>query len=153
VAHPLWSRGSTMVAAGGGVRQQWDGTPVLLGRIVAGSDVGGGRVQGSLVLARAGASPLVHDAADLFTSVGWTRRAGGPIRVGVEAIGQDLEGLWNPAEAEGGATLLVGPSLQARSASGTWAASVTAGPVVRSASTASRFAFFASASWIPSLHR
>jgi hypothetical protein len=153
IARSVWSHGSTTVAAGGGIRQQWDGSPVLLGRIVAGSDAGGGRLQGSLVLTRTASSHTIHEPTDVFTTIGWTRTAGRRLRAGVEAIGQDLEGLWNPAEADGGAKVLIGPSLAARSASGTWAASVTAGPVLRSAPNASGFAFLASASWIPSLHR
>src|SRR5262245_60610091 len=37
----LFSSGSTTVAGGGGIRQEWDGTRVLIGRVVAGSDLGG----------------------------------------------------------------------------------------------------------------
>jgi hypothetical protein len=151
IARPLWSRGSATFAAGGGVRQEWDRPPVLIGRVIAGSDVAGGRLQGSLVVERAGPSPIAHDAADVITTVGWSRRVRDGISIGAEGIGQDLEGFWNPKEADGGAKLVVGPSLQARSASGAWAASVTAGPVFRSVSGTSRLAFFASASWIPSI--
>jgi hypothetical protein len=155
------------VAGGGGIRQEWDGTRVLIGRVLAGADVGRGRLQGSLVVERAVASPLRHDAADVVTSLGWSRRIGDRLSVGVEGIGQDLEGLWKPAEVDGGAKLLVGPSLHAQSRSGDWAASLTAGPVVHTPSVASRpdvpaaryaygghhFGIFASASWVPSLHR
>ena len=34
------------------------------------------------------------------------------ISLGVEAIGEDLEGFWEEEEAEGGARLLMGPSLR-----------------------------------------
>ena len=102
-----------------------------------------------------------------MTSLGWSRRIGDRISVGVEGIGQDLEGLWNPSEIDGGAKLLVGPSLHAQSKSGDWAASLTAGPVVHATSVASlpdvpgatyrdvgrHFGIFASASWVPSLRR
>jgi hypothetical protein len=78
-----------------------------------------------------------------------------------------LEGFWNPAEVDGGAKLLVGPSLHAQSKNGNWAVSVTAGPVVHTPSVASsphlpastspdaghHFGIFASASWVPSLRR
>ena len=66
-----------------------------------------------------------------ITSLGWSRRIDNRISVGVESIGQDLEGLWNPAEADGGAKLLVGPSFHAYSKGGDWSTSVIAGPVVR----------------------
>jgi hypothetical protein len=155
------------VAGGGGFRQEWDGSRVLIGRVLAGSDVGPGRLQGSLVLERFVSSTQRHDAADVITSLGWSRAIGSHVSVGVEGIGQDLEGLWDPAEAEGGAKLLLGPSLHAHSPSGNWAASVTAGPVVQTVSSVSprdgsaalassnghHFGVFASASWVPSLRR
>jgi hypothetical protein len=85
---------------------------------------------------------------------------------GIESIGQDLEGLWDPSEADGGARLLVGPSLHARSRHATWAASLTVGPVLHKASVTSplaagspppsggnHFGVFASANWVPSLRR
>jgi hypothetical protein len=167
IVRPLFSTRSMSVAGGGGIRQEWDGTRVLLGRVLAGADVGRGRLQGSLVMERAVSSPIRHDAADVVTSVGWSRRVGDRISLGVEGIGQDLEGLWNPAEVDGGAKLLVGPSLHAQSKSGDWAASLTAGPVVHAPSVAAptdftaatfpgggrHFGIFASASWVPSLRR
>jgi hypothetical protein len=166
IVRPVFSTRSMSVAGGGGIRQEWDGTRVLIGRVLAGSDVGQGRLQGSLVMERAVSSPLRHDAADVVTTLGWSRRLGDRISLGVEGIGQDLEGLWNPAEVDGGAKLLVGPSLHVQSKRGDWAASLTAGPVVHPSSVASpsdvpaatyshggrHFGIFASASWVPS-HR
>jgi hypothetical protein len=165
VVRPLFSAGSLSIAGGGGIRQDWDGTRTVIARLLAGSDVGRGRLQGSLVMERAVSSPLRHDAADVVTSLGWSRRIHDRVSVGVEGIGQDLEGLWNPAEADGGARLLVGPSLHAQSKRGDWAATFTAGPVVHTPSVASaqqlpastsvgrHFGIFASASWVPSLRR
>ena len=160
VARPVWSRGSTTVAAGGSVRQAWDGAPVFIGRINAGSDVWGGCLQGSLVVEHTGSSAIVHDSADLITTVGWSRRIRDGVGFGVEGIGQDLEGFWNPREAEGGAKLLVGPSVHVRSSTGAWTASLiagpvfhtaslVAGPVLHSMSSSSHAGFFVSASWIP----
>jgi hypothetical protein len=167
IVRPVFSTGSMSVAGGGGIRQEWDGTRVLIGRVLAGSDVGHGRLQGSLVMERAVSSPLRHDAADVVTTLGWSRPIGDRVSVGVEGIGQDLEGLWNPAEVDGGAKLLVGPSLHVQSKRGDWAAGLTAGPVVHAPSVASppdvqaamyphggrHFGIFASASWVPSLSR
>jgi hypothetical protein len=167
IVRPLFSTGSFSVAGGGGIREEWDGTRTLIGRVLAGSDVGRGRLQGSLVLERAVSSPFRHDAADVVTSLGWSRPIHDRISVGVEGIGQDLEGLWNPAEADGGARLLVGPSLRAQSKRGDWAASLTGGPVVHTVSVASaphlsastspnvghQFGLFASATWVASPRR
>ncbi len=163
VLRPLFGTGRLSVAGGGGIRQQWDGTGVLIGRALAGSDIGHGRLQGSVVLERALSSSLPRDAADVVTSLGWSRRVGSDLSVGVEGIGQDLEGFWNSAEAEGGAKLLVGPSLRLQPKSGDWTASLTAGPVMQTVSTMTppdsrfrhgrHFGAFASATWTPSPRR
>jgi hypothetical protein len=158
----LVSAHSLTLAAAGGVRQEWDGTRVFLTRVMTQSPVGGGVLQGSLVIERATSSPVVRDRADLITSIGWARRVGAGLSVGVEGLGQDLEGFWDPAEAEGGARLLVGPSVHVQSSSGNWSASVTAGPVIHTVSSAAivsdarnalqggrHFGVFACGTWIP----
>jgi hypothetical protein len=161
VVRPLFSRGSIAVAGGGGFRQEYDGSEVLIGRVLAGYRLGPGQLQGSLVMERIVSSAIRHDAADVVTSVGWARPIGRRVSVGIEGIGQDLEGLWNPAENDGGAKLLVGPSVHTQSINGRWTASLTAGPVVQTLSTvapvaapppgttAHHFGIFASATWVP----
>ena len=57
-------------------------------------------LQGSVVMERAVASPLKRDAADVVTTLGWSRPIGVGISDGIEGIGQDLEGLWDPAEVD-----------------------------------------------------
>jgi hypothetical protein len=162
IVRPLFATEAVSVAGGGGIRQEWDGSRVLIGRVLAGADVGRGRLQGSLVMERAFSSPVRRDAADMVTSLGWSRSIRRRIAVGVEGVGQDLEGFWDPAEAEGGAKLLVGPSVHVHARE--WTASVTAGPVLHTSSTAlspgvragshssagRHFGVFASASWVPS---
>jgi hypothetical protein len=165
VVRSLFLGDAVSVAGGGGIRQEWDGTRVLVGRVLAGARFGRGRLQGSLVLERAVASPVRRDAADFVTSVGWSRRIGHRLALGVEGIGQDLEGFWDAAEADGGARLLVGPSLHFEPTAG-WSASAIVGPVVHSPSTSrptsfngtsvkgdSHLGVFASASWLPSMRR
>jgi hypothetical protein len=162
ILRPIAASQSFSVAAGGGVRQEWDGTRVLIARALAGAQALGGRLQGSLVIERAfGPAGADRDAADLITTVGWSRRIGERFGAGVEGIGQDLEGFWNPAEAEGGARLLVGPSMHVRSRRGEWTASATVGPVLHTLSSAAvsngaamgrlssgaHFGVFASANW------
>src|SRR5262245_26275749 len=107
VIRTAYATGTFSVAAGGGIREDWDDTRTLLGRGLTGVDFGGGRLQGSLVMQHVVSSPrLERDAADVVTTVGWSRRVGDRFSAGVESIGQDLEGLWDPAEADGGARLL-----------------------------------------------
>jgi hypothetical protein len=165
VVRSLFLADALSVAGGGGIREEWDGTRVLVGRVVAGASLGRGRLQGSLVLERAVSSPIRRDAADIVTSVGWSRRIGRRLALGVEGIGQDLEGFWDAAEADGGARLLVGPSLHFETTGG-WSASAIVGPVVHSTSPTrptsfsgtpveggSHLGVFASASWWSSMRR
>jgi hypothetical protein len=162
VIRPMLSAAALSVAAGGGIRQEWDGTRVLMARALVGAPALGGTLQGSLLIERALAPGTVErDSADVITTVGWSRSLNRRLGIGVEGIGQDLEGFWNPAEADGGARLLLGPSLHVQSRGGDWTASATAGPVFHTASPAAasngveiaRFAagghlgVFASASW------
>jgi len=159
------ARETFFVAGGGGLREEWDGTRTLIGRVLAGSSLGSGRLEGSLVLEHALASYRPHDTADVVTTFGWSRSLGDRLGIGIESIGQDLEGLWDPAEADGGARLLVGPSLHARSKRSTWAASLTVGPVLHQSSvtgpsitstpqtSGNHLGIFASANWVPALRR
>ncbi len=159
---PVLAKSATSVIAGGGIRQEWDGTQVLIGRALVGANLAAGRLEGSVVLERANSSMIRRDAADMVTSLGWARHVGDRIALGVEGIGQDLEGFWDPSEADGGAKLLVGPSIRVQSKRGNWAAAATAGPVIRSPAVVPdgsgridrvggrHYGFFASGSWLPS---
>src|SRR4051812_49268242 len=95
-------------AAGGGLLREADGIDVALVRLVVGSDHDAWRLHGNLMFQK----PLVsnRDAVDLVTTVGWAYRLSGSVSVGVETIGEDLEGFWDATEAEGGARILAGPS-------------------------------------------
>ena len=120
--------------------------------------LGSGRLEGSLVLEHAVTSYRPHDAADVVTTIGWSRSIGERVGFGLESIGQDLEGLWNPAEADGGARLLVGPSLHAsRSTAVVGEPHGRTGPAharqVTSDFRRQPFGIFASANWVPSLRR
>jgi hypothetical protein len=76
-----------------------------------------------------------RDAVDLVTSVGWTRKLSRGVSLGVEAIGEDLEGFWESEEAEGGARLLVGPSLRVSPAGQRWQLMATGGPLFHPSDT------------------
>jgi hypothetical protein len=51
------------------------------------------------------------------------------LRAGVEAIGEDLEGFWEADEAEGGARVLVGPSLHVAPPNQRWQVGIAGGPM------------------------
>jgi hypothetical protein len=49
----------------------------------------------------------------------------------VEAVGQDLEGFWDPAEKDGGARLMAGPTIAIAPPTAHWQLTVGGGPVLR----------------------
>lgn len=163
---PIRLSHSLDVAVGGGVRQEWGGTRTFIARVVAGAPLAGGRLEGNVVMEKAMA--FGRDSADVITTAGWSRAVSKRIALGVESIGQDLEGFWSSDEAEGGARLLIGPSLHIASESKQWSLTVTGGPLARSASTArpsdaprgvpgasalSKYAVLGSFTYVPWLHR
>src|SRR6185436_9563651 len=97
------------VAVGLGLRREWEGSEVLLGRVSAGRTFASSSLFGNVRFERA--LSRGRDGIDLVTSLGWLRRVGSTVQVGLEGVGEDLEGLWEAEEAEGGAKLFVGPSL------------------------------------------
>src|SRR5262245_31220392 len=122
----LGAASTVALAAGGGVLHEPDGVNVLLARIVGGRNTETWRLQGNLLFQK----PLSteRDAVDLITSVGWARKLPRGVSLGVEAIGEDLEGFWEAQETEGGARLLVGPSLHISPAGQKWQLIATGGP-------------------------
>jgi hypothetical protein len=76
-----------------------------------------------------------RDAVDLITSVGWARQLSRHVSLGAEAVGEDLEGFWEEEEAEGGARLLVGPSLHVAPDGKRWQLTATGGPVFHPSNT------------------
>ena len=114
------------LAVGGGVLHEAGGTNVLLTRIVVGHETDLTRTHGNLLFEKPFAPG--RDAVDLITSVGWAMRVRPTVAVGVELVGDDLEGFWDPSEAEGGARLLVGPSVHIAPPHRRWQLSVAGGP-------------------------
>jgi hypothetical protein len=121
------SRG-VQVAGGLGLRREWEGTTVLLGRVAMGHAFTESSLFGNVRFEKA--FQTGRDGLDLITSVGWLHRVGGSLHVGVEAIGEDLEGFWDTAEAEGGAKLFIGPSIHFAPARRRFYASLCGGPIL-----------------------
>jgi hypothetical protein len=71
-----------------------------------------------------------RDEFDLISSFGLQKRIYGQLFGGVEAVGQDLEGLWETDEAEGGAKILIGPSLNFVPVGSRLSFSLCAGPIL-----------------------
>ncbi len=121
------SRQAFSLSAGGGVRHESTDINVAVGRFALGRGVGASRFQGNLVLEKA-FSPH-RDSVDLITSVGWSVPISRSFNLGIEGIGEDLEGFWTPDEAEGGARLLAGPSFNVAPVGARWQFSIGGGPV------------------------
>jgi hypothetical protein len=78
-----------------------------------------GRVAGTFDVARLRLGTTLHaervlaagrDAVDVLVMAGASYRVFGPLRAGVEYVAQDLEGFFDPEEAEGGVRHFVGPT-------------------------------------------
>jgi hypothetical protein len=94
---------------GGGERREVSGVNVLLARSVVGLERARWRLLGNFLLEKPFAQG--RDSVDLITSVGFGWKLGPSLALGVEAVGEDLEGLWDKEEAEGGAKFFVGPAV------------------------------------------
>ncbi|MEP6619442.1 MAG: hypothetical protein ABJE47_09010 [bacterium] len=122
----LWS---TPVAFSVGARREFQGADVLLAGLSGAHVFGGGlaalqvRAEHSLQQGR--------DPIDLITSAGWMQRLSDAGQIGIEATGQDVEGFWSADEAEGGATLFVGPTVAFSPPAARWSLVLGAGPVLR----------------------
>jgi hypothetical protein len=115
------------LSGGMGVRREWQGTTVLLGRVALGHTFAHSSAFGNLQFEKPFAKD--RDDLDLITSVGWLHHVAGSLDVGVEGIGEDLEGFWEADEAEGGAKLFLGPSIHLTPANHRFYASLCGGPV------------------------
>jgi hypothetical protein len=124
---------SVALAAGGGVLHEAGGVNVLLARAVAGRMTESWSLQGNLLFQK----PLAEDrdAVDLITTIGWARKFSRGLSIGVEAIGEDLEGFWETEEAEGGARLLAGPSVHISPPGRRWQLTATGGPMFHPSDT------------------
>lgn len=117
------------LAAGTGYHHEASGASVWIGRLVGERVLTSTRFLGDLRLEKAFDSD--RDEIDAIVTLGATRQLGRGFSGGVEVVGEDLEGLWEPEEAEGGARLLAGPSFHWIRPDHRLLATVAGGPVFR----------------------
>jgi hypothetical protein len=110
-----------------GVNRDFSNVGAVFSRITASFDAASWRMGGNLRFEKAFSKQ--RDGIDLVTSIGFQRRIAGPFFAGIEAVGEDLEGFWEADEAEGGAKLLVGPSINMVPNNSRFSFSVCGGPV------------------------
>ena len=116
LADLLSGSSTTRLFIGGGVLRDYAGVPVITARLGAArlgerwQTVGNVRLEHAFEAEEADGAR--RDALDVVTSAGLSCRAGASTRLGLEAVGEDLEGLIESDEAEGGAKFMVGPMLR-----------------------------------------
>jgi hypothetical protein len=131
---PSTARGTLAIGMGG--MRDYTGVGVVLGRLAAGYrgpawDMAGNvRVERPLV--GPGAQATAHrDAIDVITTAGVARRVSGTLRLGLETVAEDLEGLFEREEAEGGAKVMIGPTVAIAPRGSHWQLLAGGGRVIR----------------------
>jgi len=115
---PAGSRAT--LALGTGAMCDYGGTFVALGRVVAAYRWNRSELAANLRFEHAFAAAADagefarRDPLDVITTAGLMQDVGAGLSIGVETIGEDLEGFWEADEAEGGAKLMIGPTLSVR---------------------------------------
>jgi hypothetical protein len=112
------------VSAGPGMRHEYGGT----------NEFTSWQLYGNLLLERPLSSD--RDNIDLITTFGLSYHVSGSFRLGIEAVGQDLEGFWDENEAEGGAILFVGPTLSVVPPGTPWGFTLGGGAIIRASQNA-----------------
>jgi hypothetical protein len=124
----LGSTSTVRFAVGVGGRREWEGTSTALARVCLGWSSRKTVLFGNALIEKPFAAG--RDAVDLITTLGWLQNVGHGLRLGVEAVGEDLEGFWEAEEAEGGAKLYAGPALHWTAPAGRLWLSAGGGPIV-----------------------
>jgi len=135
----LYSRsvGSSVRITGGfGYAREYSRTDVALARFGVGRTTSRSLINGNVMLEKPMSGE--RDAVDLITTVGAGRKLASGVTLSVEAVGQDLEGFWDPTEKDGGARLMAGPTIAIAPPAARWQLTVGGGPILRA--TRSEFA-------------
>jgi hypothetical protein len=127
------TRGGFALGADVGWRREYTGANVGLLRLVGARTTTRSSIAADALVEHPYLSG--RDALDVITTIGASRALSSRVWLGVEAVGSDLEGLFDREEAEGGATLLVGPTVAVGLAE-RWRLVVGGGPVLRVTSNA-----------------
>jgi hypothetical protein len=115
------------LSAGLGASRDWSNVKSAISRIAVSFDQANWRSTGNLRFEKAFDSN--RDKLDFISSIGFQYRISHAMFLGFEAVGQDLEGFWEADEAEGGAKLMVGPSLNLAPTNSKLSFSLSGGPV------------------------
>ncbi|HEY4328038.1 MAG TPA: hypothetical protein VGN20_28900 [Mucilaginibacter sp.] len=112
-----------------GVRREFSGEITALSRFNAAYESQAWKFATNIRFEKVFASD--RDGLDVISTFGILKQISGRFFGGVEAVGQDLEGFWEPDEAEGGARILIGPSLNFVPQGSRLSFSVCGGPIIQ----------------------
>ncbi len=121
------SSGAIQLSGGLGLRREPDGSMTALGRLVLGRASRTNAFFSNVRFERSFEGG--RDGLDLIASISWMHRLGEIGSAGVEVLGQDIEGLWEPEESEGGARIYVGPTIHVAIPATRLYAALAVGPV------------------------
>lgn len=115
------------LGSGLGVRRDYSNVKSMLSRVTLRYEAPRWKAAGNLLFEKAFARN--RDAIDVISSLGFHYRLSGSLYGGFEAVGEDIEGFWDEEEAEGGAKLMVGPSVNVTPQKSRFSFSLSGGPV------------------------
>lgn len=115
------------VGVGGG--RDYSGVFSFVSRVTGSFESKRWKLSGNLLFEKALSDD--RDELDFITSFGVQYSFSKSLCAGIETIGEDLEGLWDEEEAEGGAKIMLGPSLNYIPKSSRFSFSMSGGPVIR----------------------
>ncbi|EOR93036.1 hypothetical protein ADIARSV_3792 [Arcticibacter svalbardensis MN12-7] len=116
-----------------GVRREWTNENVVFSRLTAALGNKLWNLAGNLLIEKA--FDKDRDEVDLITAVGFHHKLGKQFFAGFEAAGEDLEGFWDKDEAEGGAKLFIGPSVNMTTKDSHFLFSLSGGPIIYATSS------------------
>ena len=116
------------IGASLGFRREFNNDKVALSRVTAAYESVGWRLGANVRFEKA--FDVHRDDLDVISSLGIHRQLSGQFYGGLEAVGQDLEGFWEKDEAEGGARVLVGPSLNFAPVNSRLSFTLCGGPII-----------------------
>jgi hypothetical protein len=129
------------IGASLGFRREFNNDKVALTRITAAFENPNWKLGGNVRFEKA--FDKGRDNLDVISSIGVHRLITSQFFAGFEAVGQDLEGFWEADEAEGGARVLIGPSLNYVPPASRFSFTLCGGPIIyatRSVTSLNEFA-------------
>lgn len=112
-----------------GFRREFNNDAVAFSRFTAAFENKGWKLAANFRFEKAFDSE--RDGLDVISTFGVLREINGQLFGGIEAVGQDLEGFWQTDETEGGARILIGPSLNFVPVGSRFSFSLCGGPIIQ----------------------